>query len=841
MYRKLLLGALLALSQITIAQIKPDAATKVTADTVKMASSKQWIKPFDQVITAKSISQKGLFNVHKMEDKYFFEIPDLLLKREILVVTRYSKTPGNSGIYGGELINEQTVYFEKGVDKKIFMRLSIQVNRSTDSTQAIYQAIKNSNLDPIVTAFDIKALSKDGKGTIIDVTELFKGENQVVSINPSAKKKAKLATLAADRSYISKISTYPINIEVKTVKTYTATPSAGFSSRSASASEDAGAITLELNTSFLLLPEVPMQKRYKDERVGYFADEFTLYNDNSQRAKYPSFIVRWRLEPKAEDIAKFKRGELVEPQKPICYYIDPATPEKWRKYLIAGVNDWQKAFEAAGFKNAIMAKEWPVNDTTMSMEDARYSVIRYFASATPNAYGPNVHDPRSGEILESHVGWYHNVMLLIHDMYMVQAGPLDPRARKMQFSDELMGELIRFVSSHEIGHTLGLRHNMGSSSQTPVEKLRDKAWVEANGHTASIMDYARFNYVAQPEDKISPKGLFPRIGDYDKWAIEWGYKPLLSEKNAEDEQKKLFKTTTIRLQNNPRLWFGGEGNADDPRSSTEDLGDNSMIASNYGIKNLKRVMAALPEWTKEENQMYNSYAEMYLAVLTQYNRYMGHVMKNISGMYYNNKSADEPGAVFSPVPKERQKEAIDYMDKQVFQTPEWLLNNEVITKLGLRPLATIQTIQMAGVKGILNTNVLTKLIETSNISADSYPVDEYIGDIHKIIWTELRGNKAIDVYRRSLQKLYVERLGNLINPDVFKTNFGAQVGIVTIAEPATTFSDVQSLVKEELLILKAEVDKAIQTHTDKMTILHLKDISERIDKAFNDLPKIKQR
>ncbi len=828
MFSKLLIGALLAPTMLLRAQTAPETKTKPITDTVKATSSKSSIKPFEQVIPATAKTKVGLFTIHKVDDKYFFEIPDSLLKREILAVTRFTKTAGNIGIYGGELANEQTIYFEKGADRKLFLRVSILINRS-DSTQAIYQAVKNSNLDPIAAAFDIKAYSKNGKGTVIEVTDFFKGESQIVSVPPATKKKVGLTAIAADRSFISSINSYPINTEVKTVKTYTASGPTGFVIvGEASAGGNAGAITLEMNTSFLLLPKIPMQIRYKDDRVGYFANRFTQYDDQEQRSKGNSFIVRWRLEPRAEDLAKFKKGELVSPKKPIVYYIDPATPKKWRKYLIEGVNAWQKAFESAGFKNAIMAKEWPVNDTTMSLEDARFSVIRYFASDIANAYGPNVHDPRSGEIIESHVGWYHNVMSLIQKMYMIQAGPLDARAQKITFSDELMGELIRMVSTHEIGHTLGLRHNMGSSSQTPVEKLRDKAWVEANGHTVSIMDYARFNYVAQPEDKIGPKGIFPRIGAYDTWAIEWGYKPMLGE-TADSERPKLFKATTKRLIENPKLWFGGEGNPNDPRSSTEDLGDNSMLASSYGIKNLKRVVAALPKWTYEENKMQNMYFVMYSEAIKQYERYMDHVLKNIGGTYHTNKSMDEAGSLYTPVPKAIQQQALAYMDKEVFQTPNWLLDSGAINRLGLKPLASAQAFHMSAIKGILNVDVLVKIIENNN-----YPILEYFQDVHQIFWNDLENGKPIDVYRRSLQKLYVERVGNLAAPDIFKTNFDRKLGgIVSIAEGSTAMSDIRSIARHQLNRLKKELENALKNTTDQMTRYHYQDIIERLERGLS--------
>ena len=377
-----------------------------------------------------------------------------------------------------------------------------------------------------------------------------------------------LQGLQRESSYIESIKTFPLNTEVRVFKTWTSALNKTI------AASVTGRVTLGLNISFVLLPEKPMQRRYFDPRVGYFADDFTYFSDDQQRVQRKNFITRWRLEPKdSADAEKMKRGELVEPKKPIVYYIDPATPKQWRPYLILGVNDWQKAFEKAGFKNAIIGKEWPENDSTMSMEDARYSCIRYLASPIENAYGPNVHDPRSGEIIESHICWYHNVMNLVHDWYMIQAGSIDEAARKMKFDTDLMGQLIRFVSSHEVGHTLGLRHNFGSSSTVPVDSLRSKSFVEKYGHTPSIMDYARFNYVAQPEDGITRAGIFPRINDYDEWAIEWGYRPMFNAYDDESDHYELDKLTTERLKNNPRLWFGdGETNrTNDARCQTETL------------------------------------------------------------------------------------------------------------------------------------------------------------------------------------------------------------------------------------------------------------------------------
>ncbi len=791
------------------------------------------VKPYKEIITSGAITQKGLFTVHHINDKWYFEIADSLLGRDILTVTRYSGTPGGSRLYGGEVANEQTVYWEKSPGNKLMLRVNIYVSSAGDSTQAIARAVRTSSVNPIVAAFDIKAINPDNKNIVIDVTDFFKGDNQVVSLSANSKKNSNLTTLAADRSYIAKISSYPINTEVHTVKTFVATPPTGAGGFFGGATRipavtETGVVTFEMNNSFLLLPKEPMRKRLFDPRVGYFADVFTRYDDSSQFARPLQYILHWRMEPREEDLDKFRRGELVEPKKPIVYYIDPATPKKWRKYLIAGINDWQVAFEKAGFKNAIVGKEWPEDDSTMSMEDARFSVIRYFASEIPNAYGPNVHDPRSGEILESHVGWYHNVMKLVHDWYMIQAGAIDPRARKMEFDDSLMGQLIRFVSSHEIGHTLGLRHNMGSSSQTPVEKLRDKAWVEANGHTVSIMDYARFNYVAQPEDHIGEAGIFPRIGAYDKWAIQWGYTPLLQTKNEEEDRKILNKLIVDSLTADPRLWFGGEGGAGEPRSQAEDLGDNAMKAGDYGIKNLQRIIRQLPDWTKEEGDLYENLQRIHAAIVDQFYRYMGHVMKNIGGAYMTIKSVEQKGDVFEPVPKPVLKSAVDFLDRQMFQTPLWLFNDTITRKLVIRKLDAVGQLQDRILGNILNAAVLLQVGEMANLSKDPYTVDNYITDLENAIWKELGQARAIDVYRRHLQKGYLQQLGEVLAPSP-----PVNLGGFYITQPPATESDVQSIIRVHLFQLNRKIRAALPLTRDQETKYHLEDVSHRINKMLD--------
>jgi hypothetical protein len=446
----------------------------------------------------------------------------------------------------------------------------------------------------------------------------------------------------------------------------------------------------------------------------------------------------------------------MEPEKQIVYYIDPATPKKWIPYLIQGINDWNVAFEAAGFKNAIVAKEWPEDRPDMSLDDARFSVLRYLPSETENAYGPRIVDPRSGEIIEAHICWFHNVMNLLTKWYMVQCGPLDKRAQTMKFDDKLMGELIRFVSSHEVGHSLGLRHNMGASFATPVEKLRDKQWVEANGHTASIMDYARFNYVAQPEDKISEKGLFPRIGDYDKWAIKWGYQWRPEFKDEYEEKEKLMTETTNKLRGNKRLWFGGEGRNEDSRAQTEDLGDNSVKASDYGVKNLKRVIEQLPQWTHQDNEQYEDLSEMWKAVYDQYNRYLNHVVKNIGSRYSNNMPGTDPVEYVS---EERQKQAVDYVGRQLFDAPEWLYPAHILSKTGTNALSNHNALQATILVRMMTPVML------SNIACTSYPVDSYLNDLFAQVWKPVDNDNGLKAKgRRQLQRNYVHNLNSLLNP-----------------------------------------------------------------------------
>ncbi|MXV16991.1 zinc-dependent metalloprotease [Hufsiella ginkgonis] len=804
-------------------------------------------RPYKSVITDKALTRKGLFTTHKVDDKYYFEIADSVLGREILVVSRISKAGAEvraaSG-YAGDQIGSSVIRFEKGPANRIFMRKVSYRTYSPDSTKSMYQAVQRSNIQAISAAFNVAAYAEGGKGSVIDVTDYINGDSEVFFFGSAqAKSGFRLGNLLADRSYIENVRSFPTNIEITTVKTYTLTAAqtgfGGGAPAGGGGGGNNGSATVELNTSLVVLPKKPMQPRYFDQRVGFFAVGYTDFDLNPQGIKEVQIIKRWRLEPKPADMAKYRRGELVEPMKPIVFYIDPATPKKWVPYLIAGVNDWQKAFEKAGFKNAIIGKMAPTakEDSTWSLDDAGHSAIVYKPSEIANASGPSIADPRSGEIMESHINWFHNVQKLVHDWYFTQAAAIDPRARKMEFSDELMGDLIRFVSSHEVGHTLGLRHNYGSSSTVPTENLRNKAWVEANGHTPSIMDYARFNYVAQPEDNITPKGIYPRIGDYDKWAIEWGYRLLPEYKSADAEISALNKLAVERLKDR-RLFFGTESNPDDPHSQNEDLSDNAMKASEYGIRNLKRILASLPEWTKNANEGYDDLENMYGQITTQFGRYLGHVSKNIGGIYENPKTVEQTGPVYERTPAATQKEALAFLEANLFTTPTWLINQPILDNTGGNSLQVIGRMQETTLNRLFSSNTLSKLIAGEAQDGDkAFKITDFFTDIQGSVFSELKANKPVDVYRRNLQKIYVEQLIELVKPPaapaaaaVIPAGAGRRGGG---AEQASLPNDVKSVAKAQLRSVNALVKSALPATTDSMTSYHLQDLSDRITETLD--------
>lgn len=778
-------------------------------------------KPYAKVITKEAVTDTGLFDVHKIKENYFYEIPNELFGREMLMVSRISKTAAGIG-FGGGKINTQVMRWEKK-GNKVYLRVVSHEVVANDSLP-VKEAVINSNFEPVLYAFDVKSNRKDSiaSSTVIEVTDLFSKDVSALGMPDYYKKRYKASRLDSDRSFIESVKSYPKNIEARHVKTYLAGNPPSNSSL--------GSISVEINNSMILLPETPMKRRYFDKRVGWFERDQVDYGLDAQESKTVKFLDRWRLEVKDEDIEKFKRGELVEPKKPIIYYVDRATPKKWVPYIKQGIEDWQVAFEAAGFKNAIIAMDPPTpeEDPEWSPEDVRYSVVRYLASPIPNANGPHVSDPRSGEILESDINWYHNVMTLLRNWYFVQTAAINPEAQGVAFKDEVMGRLIQFVSSHEVGHTLGLPHNMGSSAAYPVDSLRSASFTSKYGTAPSIMDYARFNYVAQPEDK--GVALMPNIGVYDKYSIEWGYRPIL-DKTAEEE-KPILDSWILAHEGDPMYRFGSQQSRDvvDPSSQTEDLGDNAMKASNYGIMNLKRIVPNLIKWTSENGKDYEDLATLYGQVLSQYNRYMGHVSNNIGGVYENHKTYEQEGAVYTPVAKSHQMEAMKFLQKELFTTPEWMLDQDILSRTEYSgTVERIRGVQVRTLNNVLSLGKMARLIEHETAMGNkAYTLTQMMSELRRGIWSEIYNGRAIDTYRRNLQKGHIDRLEYLMTADS-QRKLPEYGGYQKSTAVTTSQSDIRSVVRGELVTLRAQLRNGLSGAANTLSRYHMQDAIARIN------------
>lgn len=785
---------------------KTEVADTTSKPKPKAGTMEAIIKPHAKV------QRGGMFAVYEQEGKYYLQLPKSLLERDLLLVNRLSKAAAEvrSGFagYAGDEIQEAMVRFVESPDgKNIFLQNVMTREIPRDSVGQMREAVMRSNFQPIVAAFKIEAQNQSKDSVLIDATDYINGDNDLISFDPWVKKSLDISRFQKDKSYIVSVKSYPMNIELRSVKTYMYTEKGYFGTSSSERP-----VTFEINSSMVLLPKDPMRPRYDDRRVGYFTDSYIDYEKNPQGVKDVSMISRFRLEPK--DSAAYMRGELVEPIKPIIFYIDPTTPKKWVPYLIQGINDWQEAFEQAGFKNAIYALEAPTKaqDSTWSLEDARFNAIVYKPSDIPNASGPHVSDPRSGESMETHINWYHNVQKLLRNWYMLQAGPNDPRARQMTFPDSLMGQLIRFVSSHEVGHTLGLRHNMGATSLVPVDSLRSGTYLQKYGHTPSIMDYSRFNYAVQPEDNIPPELQWPRIKEYDKWAIEFGYRYLPQFKTA-DQEVPFLNQWVIENNKNPRLWFGHEMNPDDPRSQTEDLGDNQMKANALGIKNLKRVVESLPQWTKVANENYAPLREMYYEVLSQYMRYIGHVSKWVGGEFEDPKTIEQGGVVYTVVPKEKQIEAMTWLKDHVFENTQWLNQPEIFAKTGVTQATVLNNIYRNTFPRLLSTRVLGNLAEAQmTLGNKAYTLQDLFNTLNTDVWGTM-GQSSPE--RRIMQTNYVKALLGTYSI-IDKTNAGnndaramVEFQLRSLMSKLKASQSGDPIVKGHYQTLAAEIEKAL--------------------------------
>src|ERR671912_912731 len=729
------------------------------------AAREPQIRPFDRVITRDAKSDEGLFTVHRIGDRIFYEIPANKLGREFLWVSQIAKTTLGAG-YGGQAAGNRVVRWERRGDRILLRGVSYEV--IADPASPIAKAVDAANYNPIVMAFNIEA-ERDGSA-VIEVTRLF--TTDVAEF--SGRTRVGARAFDASRSFVDRAVSFPENIEIEATHTYNNPPAeAGAAGRGAPTPAGrggppplrAGSHSVVMHYSMVLLPEKPMQPRLFDERVGYFSTGKIDYSKDEHRAPEVRYITRWRLEKKDPKAA------LSEPVKPITYYIDPATPKKWIPYLKAGVESWQSAFEAAGFRNAVIAKEAPTaeQDPDWSPEDARYSVIRWLPSTTENASGPHVHDPRSGEILETDIQFYHNVMNLARNWYFVQVGALDPRARTLPLPDDLMGKLVQYVAAHEVGHTLGFQHNMKASSMYTLAQVRDPKWVKENGHTPTLMDYSRFNYVAQPEDRIPVEDLIPKIGPYDKWATMWGYKPIPGAASS-DEEKKTLDEWAREQDTKPYLRFSTEGSAgSDPGELTEAVGDaDAVAATTLGLKNLERAAnMLLTATTTKAGDPYSDLEEVYARLLGQWSLEMNHVAAIVGGYNSQQKHIGQTGVRFQLIPRVKQEGAVKFIVDNAFRAPRWALNADILRRIEpVGVLDRVEASQARVLNSLLSSVRVNRLVEQEAIDgAAAYAPLDFLATVRHGVFSEIHGVTAapIDAYRRNLQRAYVETLSNRVN------------------------------------------------------------------------------
>ena len=807
----ILLMQLLALVSAQEPATPPAAANAEPRPGMPGQSREQEIRPYDRVITKEAKSDPGLFTVHRIKEKIYYEIPKRELDRELLWVSQIARTTLGVG-YGGQAVGNRVVKWQR-VNNRILLR-NISYNVVAEASQPIARAVQAANNDAIIMAFNIEAIGKDD-APVIEVTRLFTTEVTEFS----ARTRLRARGFDPTRSFIERAVSFPENIEVEASHTFTNPPTemptiAAPPNPFLGAGMGTGSATVLMHYSMVRLPEKPMMPRLFDERVGYFSVRKQDYGKDEQRAPERTYITRWRLDKKDESAA------ISDPVKPIVYYIDPATPTKWVPFIKKGVEDWQPAFEAAGFRRAIIAREAPKDDPDWSPEDARFSVIRWLPSTIENASGPHIHDPRTGEILESDIQFYHNVMNLARAWYFVQAGPLDPRAQKLPLPDDLMGELIRYVAAHEVGHTLGFQHNMKASSLYTIEQIRDPNFVKKMSHTPTLMDYSRFNYVAQPEDKIAVEDLIPKIGPYDTWATMWGYKPIPGAKSSEEEKKTLDEWAREQ-DKTPHLRFStAKSRGSDPGENTEAVGDiDAVRATELGLKNLKRVAGMLLSATSTSSgEPYDDLEEIFGRMLGQWRLEMGHVTQIVGGFNSQQKHIGQEGVLFTAVAKERQAAAVKFLNENAFATPTWMIRPEILRRIETDgTISRIRVTQQGLLSQLLSSARFARLIEQEEIDRTSYRAVDLLTDVRKGVWSELNGTSAIriDAFRRNLQRTYLDLMNDKLNGRA----------------PVT--DDQRPFIRGELKALNGEIGRAIARTTDRAVRLHLEDAHDLIVKILD--------
>ncbi|RNC85542.1 MAG: DUF5117 domain-containing protein [Balneola sp.] len=794
---------------------KESTTTPNRQSNTSRSAPKDGIKKFSDVIKKTADKDEGLFTIYQQEDKLYYEIPDSLLGRDMLLVSRVADVP--AGFFGffssGAKTAEQVIRFERQKDQILIRKYSFQ--NIADEELPVYRSVQANNFAPILAAMNIEALNEDSSGVVIEMTKFFDTDIEAISgLMTFLRRQYQVRRLDGNRSYLESAKSFPQNIEVRHVMTYQA----------GNPPSDGGAQTLSLrmSQSMVLLPKEPMRKRLYDYRVGWFTINQIDFGLEEQKAASRQYIRRWRLEPK--DPEAYARGELVEPVKPIVYYLDPATPEKYRSYIIQGILDWNVAFEEAGFKNAVQAKlpPSPEEDPDWSPEDIRYSTVRWVANTIRNAVGPSVSDPRSGEIIESDIVWYHNHMRSYRNRLMIETGAANPDARKLKLDDDLIGETMRRVISHEIGHAIGLPHNMQSSSAYPVDSLRSGKFTQEWGIATTIMEYARQNYVAQPGDENIR--FIRQIGPYDKYSVNWGYR-LVPGADTPEEEKPTLDSWIEEKAGDPVYRFASSTGYD-PSSQTEDLSNDPVKASTYGLMNLKRVVPNLVEWTSTDGQDYDDLEEIYGELVFQWNRYARHVSTNIGGVYQNRLASDQEGYVYTPVSKEYQKEAMEFLIEHAFSTPTWLLDEDILRRIEHNgAINRVKNLQASILNATMNPGAMARLSEQSAFDSDAYSLYEMLNDIRKGIWSEVYESESIDAFRRALQREYISYLHNMFETDQW--GFGSnQVDVKD--------SDIRPALRYELVQLRTDIRNARPTIRDRASRSHLDDITARINEILDE-------
>ena len=781
-------------------------------------------KPYDKVITAEAKTQAGLFKVHQVKGKFYFEIPKAQLGQELLMVATATQVPAGTD-HAGRMVNEDVVRFVQK-DHKVYLQNVAHAFTSAPE-RAIRPAVEASQRDAVLMAFPVEALSKDGD-PVIEVTRLFTSEVG----DFSARQLVNGTSLDGSRSFVDHAKAFAGSVRVDAVHTYTQAPQSipGFGPMPGQAQPPARSVSTTLAYNVVQLPAKPMMARLMDDRVGYFGLSRVDYGSLEHESKRERLIARWRLEKKDPAAA------VSEPVKPIVWYIDKATPAEWVPYVKKGVEAWNVAFEAAGFKNAVQARPFPTKeeDPEFDPEDVRYSVIRWVPSPVPNAYGPHISDPRSGEILNADIVMYHNILQLQRDWYITQAGAVDPRAQKLPLPDDLMGDLIAFVVTHECGHSLGFRHNMKSSSLYPVEKLRDPKWLKEMGHVATLMDYSRFNYLVQPEDKVDPSLLIPKIGPYDIFAVKWGYTPIPGAKSPAEEVPTLNAWARVQDEQ-PWLRFSTpKAELGDYGENTEAVGDaDAVTATTLGTKNLQRIVKQLPKMALQAGKDDRTLEELYGATWGQWTRELGHVAAIVGGYDTQNKHGEQPGAIAIPAPRAQQARAVKFLGDQLFKTPTWLFEPAITERLtALEPGTRLLNAQRFVLRALLDRARGSRLQAQEIALGDkAYRMADLLADLRSGIFTELNTGAKVEPLRRNLQRAYLAHLEErLLAP----TGPALPAQFTGVSQPfGNPLDDAKALVRGELKGLAALFGAKAATAADRVQKAHLEDLRDLALKALD--------